>query len=118
MIDSQGNFVGKAKDIYKEGQNTINKNTGRPFFEKPKDLLDWANQYRLREKAGPTETNLEKARELKYPSFFYTYGPEATMDAIGRQIPEIARLETFGQKLHGSDLFDKTAAKISGDLSL
>src|SRR5258708_1162351 len=79
----------------------------------------YARQYRLDHQERLNITNLERARTAKYPSFFYTYSPQAMLDRLFWQSTELARLESFGQKLAGSkDLFDRTADKINADMSL
>jgi hypothetical protein len=119
LVDRANNLTPEAKKLYDEGRRTINKNTGRPFFEKPQDLLDLARQYHLEHRQGPMKTNLERARVVKYPSFFYTYSPEAMLNSLWHQGTNLARLEAFGQKIGGkSDLFDKTVERINQDLSL
>src|SRR5258708_6118785 len=44
-VDKADNLTPAAQKLYQEGQQTINKNTGKPYFEKPQDLLDWAKHY-------------------------------------------------------------------------
>jgi hypothetical protein len=112
----------EAQKLYDEGNkgpNSINRNTGKPYFEKPEDLLEWANKYSLDHRESPHITNLERARTTKYPSFFYTYSPQAMLDRLFWQASELARLETFGQKLPGQqDSFDRAATKINADMSM
>jgi hypothetical protein len=117
--DGKGNLTPAAQKLFQEGQNTINKNTGKPFFETPEDLKAYVREYNLAKRQGPLLSNLERARIVKFPSFFYTYSPEAMLGTLAQQGSEVARLNAFGQKLRGqSDLFDKTVEEINNDLTL
>jgi len=109
-----------AQKLFAEGRQTIDQNTGRPVFSQPSDLEAWARQYKMeQQRRGPVKTSLEKARVLKYPSFFNSYTPQAMLNTLTHQATEIARLNAFGQKIGGKeDLIDKTIAKINDDLSM
>src|SRR6266446_451695 len=95
LTDAQGRLTPEARAIYDEGVRTINKNTGNPFFSSEQDLLDLADQRRaakeMNAKNNQAKRGLEKARDVKYPSFFYTYSPQAMLDTMMRQSTEIAR---------------------------
>jgi hypothetical protein len=110
--DANGNLTPDADKLYKEGVQ-------KGFFKNPDDLKAWARQYRLDHADRPMTTNLERARVTKLPSFFYTYSPQAMLDRLFWQASELARLETFGQKLPGQqDAFDRAAAAINADMTM
>jgi hypothetical protein len=44
LIDKAGNLTPDAQKLHSEGQQTINKNTGKPYFQNLQDLLDWPKQ--------------------------------------------------------------------------
>jgi hypothetical protein len=112
LEDGSGNFTPEARKIYQEGVR-------EGYFQTPDDFKAWARQYRLDHSERPNITNLERARTTKYPSFFYTYSPQAMLDRLFWQSSELSRLETFGQKLPGqTDSFDRGETAINGDLSM
>lgn len=115
---TRDDLVPKAQELYDEGTRTINKNTGEPFFSKPEDLLAWGRQYGL-EKQNHSLASIERKRVAKYPTFFYTYSPEAMMDSMYWQIHEIARIMAFGQRTDvDKDLFQTTIDAINGDMGM
>jgi hypothetical protein len=103
----------------KEFTRIFNEGLQKGFFRTPDELEAYVQHIGQGLTQGPRQTQLETAREVKFPSFFFDYSIDGQLRSIAQSADTRARLASFGQSRPGvPDLFQKSIEDINASKNL